>query len=452
MVIPLLNSLVWERFAVFFKVKHLGQWLNFRAHKTSIGPWQDLLLLLLPRSFVRPWRWQQMGGPKWLQPARRPQGVCLARQCGADGFYVFAGRDRRLMGDLHFYDRKANQWSEVTPAGTAPGPREGHRVVWAPEADGFYVFGGQSGGYRNELHFYNRQANQWTKVTPAGTAPAGRMSHAAVWAPGADGFYVFAGRDRRLMGDLHFYDRKANQWSEVTPAGTAPGPREGHRVVWAPEADGFYVFGGQSVGYRNELHFYNRQANQWTKVTPAGTAPAGRMSRAAVWGWWLLRFCREGPQIDGGSPFLRPQGQPMEWGDSSRRGSWPSRGAHSGMGTWGWRFPRLWWAKRWLQERAAFFWPAVHNVNRDVKDNDLHDNEQNLQDDDHWNHYLDDGDHWDHHLHDNDHRASKQSDFNRWCHQLVVVALPNLVRGQAFVLVWRHYLRWRGALEAAENR
>ena len=123
------------------------------------------------------------------------------------------------MDHLHFYDRKANQWSEVTPAGTAPGPREEHTAVWAPEADGFYVFGGQSNGYRNELHFYDRQANQCA----AGTAPAGRMYHAAVWAPGADGFYVFAGKDRRLMDDLHFYDRKANQWSEVTPAGTAPG-------------------------------------------------------------------------------------------------------------------------------------------------------------------------------------------------------------------------------------
>ena len=202
---------------------------------------------------------------------------------GADGFYVFAGRDRRLMDDLHFYDCKANEWIEVTPAGTAPGPREGHTAVWAPEADGFYVFGGQSNGYRNELHFYDRQANHWIEVTPAGTVPAGRMYHAAVWAPGADGFYVFAGKDRRLMDDLHFYDRKANEWIEVTPAGTAPGPREGHTAVWAPEADGFYVFGGQSNGYRNELHFYDRQANHWIEVTPAGTVPAGRMYHAAVW-------------------------------------------------------------------------------------------------------------------------------------------------------------------------
>jgi len=139
---------------------------------------------------------------------------------GADGIYVSAGKDRRLMDDLHFYDRT----------------REEHTAVWAPEADGFYVFGGQSNGYRNELHFYDRQVNQWTEVTAAGTAPAGRMYHAAVWAPGADGFYVFAGKDRRLMDDLHFYDRKANQWSDVTPAGTAPGSREGHTAVWAPEA------------------------------------------------------------------------------------------------------------------------------------------------------------------------------------------------------------------------
>ena len=241
---------------------------------------------------------------------------------GADGIYVSAGKDRRLMDDLHFYDRT----------------REEHTAVWAPEADGFYVFGGQSNGYRNELHFYDRQVNQWTEVTAAGTAPAGRMYHAAVWAPGADGFYVFAGKDRRLMDDLHFYDRKANQWSDVTPAGTAPGSREGHTAVWAPEA-------------------------------------------------------------------------------------------------WGRRFLRLWWAKRWLQERAPFLWPAVHNVNCNAQDNDLHDNDQNVEDDDHWDHHLQDNDCWD----------SKESDFQLLVPRACCCFFARSSAWSSFRPGWRHSLRSRGA-------
>ena len=74
------------------------------------------------------------------------------------------------------------------------------------------------------------------------------------------------------MDDLHFYDGKANEWIEVTPAGTEPGPREGHTAVWAPEADGFYVFGVQSNGYRNELHFFDRQFTTSTMTSKTMTS------------------------------------------------------------------------------------------------------------------------------------------------------------------------------------
>eukprot|EP00435_Cladocopium_sp_Y103_P066834 s1200_g29.t1 len=140
-------------------------------------------------------------------------------------------------------------------------------MVWAPEADGFYVFGGWGdGGYSNKLHFYDRQANQWIEVTPAGTAPTERSQHAAVWVPTAHGFYVSGGggdpADRGWLIDVHFYDRQANQWSEVTPGGTLPDWRAGHTMVWASGADGFYIFGGYGGRYMNELHFFDRQKVQ----------------------------------------------------------------------------------------------------------------------------------------------------------------------------------------------
>ena len=207
-----------------------------------------------------------------------------------------------MLDDLHFYDRQANQWSQVTPGGTAPGYLYRHTMVWAPEADGFYVFGGWSDGvYRNKLHFYDRQANHWIEVTPAGTVPAGRMEHAAVWAPAAGGFYLYGGSAKSgMMDDLHFFDRQASQWSEVSPGGTAPGYLYRHTMVWAPEADGFYVFGGWGDGgYRNKLHFYDRQANQWIEVTPTGTAPTERAKHAAVWAPALQGFYVSG---GGGDP------------------------------------------------------------------------------------------------------------------------------------------------------
>eukprot|EP00435_Cladocopium_sp_Y103_P066079 s1200_g28.t1 len=208
-----------------------GQWLNFRAPKTRLAVSRTMtrfaataasILFAALGAAANGWIEMTPGG---TIPAERSDHAAVWAPA-ADGFYLFSGEARGwMMDDLHFYDRQANQWSEVTPGGTAPGYRDGHTMVWAPGSDGFYVFGGWGDdGYTNKLHFYDRQANQWIEVTPAGTAPAGRKEHAAVWAPTADGFYVFGGSARDgMMEDLHFYDRQANQWSEVTPGGTAPG-------------------------------------------------------------------------------------------------------------------------------------------------------------------------------------------------------------------------------------
>ena len=139
---------------------------------------------------------------------------------------------------------------------------------------------------------------------------------------------------------------------------------------------------------------------------------ASTFSQGRTADWWTICISTTARPTSG-ARWLQPARHPA------------SRGAHSGMGTWGRRFLRLWWAKRWLQERAPFLWPEVHNVSCNAQDNDFHDNDQNVEDDDHWDHHLQDNDCWD----------SKESDFNYWCHELVAAFLPDLVHGQAFVLV-----------------
>ena len=75
-------------------------------------------------------------------------------------------------------------------------------------------------------------ANGWIEVTPGGTVPAERISHAAVWVPAASGFYIFAREARGYsLDDLQFYDRESNQWSQLTPSGTTPDIRQGHTLV-----------------------------------------------------------------------------------------------------------------------------------------------------------------------------------------------------------------------------
>ena len=83
--------------------------------------------------------------------------------------------------------------------------------------------------------------------------------------------------------------RQTATWSEVTPSGTAPWQRKGHTAVWSEAADGMYIFGGIASsgpvlgaaavespstqrrpelcwGFRNDLHFFNRQASERAEV------------------------------------------------------------------------------------------------------------------------------------------------------------------------------------------
>jgi len=123
-----------------------------------------------------------------------------------------------------------------------------------------YVFGGYGGGYFNDFHFFDRQANRWSQLSARGTAPSQRYGHSSVWSDVADGMYIFGGWDAsNWLNDFHFYDRQANRWSQLSPSGAAPAARDSHTSVWCVAADGMYVFGGYNGKKFNDLHFYDRQ-------------------------------------------------------------------------------------------------------------------------------------------------------------------------------------------------
>ncbi|CAE7199689.1 gefF [Symbiodinium microadriaticum] len=184
-------------------------------------------------------------------------------------------------------DSQARYWLELSPSGTAPSERYGHTMVWSPEADGFYIFGGVvDGSRRNDVWLYARQANSWEQLSPSGTAPSARTAHTAVWSPDADGFYTFGGcYNHGELNDVWFYARQANSWEQLSPSGTAPSARHHHAMVWSPEADGFYVFGGEfahdgSWYYLGDFWFYGRQAGEGNRELKWRMAHATRDSSA----------------------------------------------------------------------------------------------------------------------------------------------------------------------------
>lgn len=227
-----------------------------------------------------------------LLPGGTPPEQRGQRAVWSDGLFVHGGLPG-LAGEpdlgLHFYDRQADEWQQLSPSGSAAA-RDSHSAVWSPAADGMYIFGGNSysGERLNELDFYNRQANEWQQLVPGGSLPVARRYHSAVWSPEADGMYLFAGSNFLNgighMNDLHFYDRQANRWQQLFPVGSPPSPREHHSAVWSSPADGMYVFGGfNGSNFLNDIHFYDRKANQWHQLFADGVVPSPRYPHSAAW-------------------------------------------------------------------------------------------------------------------------------------------------------------------------
>ncbi|CAE7763089.1 gefF [Symbiodinium sp. CCMP2592] len=217
---------------------------------------------------------------------------------------------------------KANYWEQLSPSGTAPSARYRHTAVWSPAANGFYVFGGRSGGSRlNDLWFYGREASEghrellarhgcklvkyWQILAPQGVL---------LGPPSMFRFDLHAAFHEEMLSIRHAF--QVNSWEQVSPSGTAPSTRYSNTAVWSPAANGFYVFGGYDSGYLNDLWFYGREAsegvllgpssmfrfdlhaafreemlsirhvsqvNSWEQVSPNGTKPSARYRHTAVW-------------------------------------------------------------------------------------------------------------------------------------------------------------------------
>lgn len=140
---------------------------------------------------------------------------------------------------------------------------------------------------------------RWTQLFPAGAPPAGRAAHSAVYGL-KNRMIVFGGDATCVMQNDTWVLRNATGkkpavWSQLSPAGTAPAPRYGHNAVYDPATNRMIVFGGD-VG--NACNGPNIPTNEvwvltnanglggtptWIQLAPTGPAPSGRALASAVY-------------------------------------------------------------------------------------------------------------------------------------------------------------------------
>jgi hypothetical protein len=164
-------------------------------------------------------------------------------------------------------------WRQLFPAGN-PGPRYDMYLAPSPSPGRVVMFGGGVAPYLVDgtTWEYDTQAKHWTNVTPAGPSPAPRQLANLVYDSVRDRTVLFGGTDAlgsSFHGDTWEWDGAA--WQEVSPAGASPAPRAWHSMTFDATRGRTVLFGGYNGSQLGDT--WEWDGVQWTQVFPAHAPP-----------------------------------------------------------------------------------------------------------------------------------------------------------------------------------
>jgi hypothetical protein len=194
-------------------------------------------------------------------------------------------------------------WTRLTTTGTPPAGRQGHTAIYDPLRDRMVIFGGYDGSWprRNDVWALSLSGTPaWTRLTPAGLAPEGRVDHTAIYDPVRDRMVIFGGWD--IYNDTWALSLSGSPaWTELFPAEKRPWWRSGHTAIHDAARDRMVVFGGGD--------FYVDYNDAWTLEwrTPNDATPPTievSLSRDLLWppNHKLVEVCATVKVADGVDP------------------------------------------------------------------------------------------------------------------------------------------------------
>ncbi len=225
-------------------------------------------------------------------------------------------------------------WGRLDPVGPAPPALLDGTAVYDPVGDRVLLFGGRTVSttttpvtYSNELWELSlRDHPEWTRLQPAGTPPAPRSEHSAIYDPVRRCMVVYGGLDAvEVFTEVWTLSLEGPPvWRVLFPAWPWPA-RHGHAAIFDPARDCMVVIGGSSAD--EVLAFALGDTVAWSSLSPSGASPGGGYGFLAVGDTPRDRIVVWDPAAGtlrgislGEAPvwtMLEPDGDtPWEWGTS----------------------------------------------------------------------------------------------------------------------------------------
>ena len=172
--------------------------------------------------------------------------------------------------------------------------RYGHSAIYDSVYQRMIIFGGyDAGGPGADAWAFSLPASgsgTWTKLAPAGTPPAARYQHSAIFDSANQRMIVFGGQDGTSpivdgAWALSLPGSGDGAWTQLSPSGGPPDARESHSAIYDGVNHRMIIFGGEDASWnvREDVRALSLTAGgggAWTQLTPASTP---RLNHSAIY-------------------------------------------------------------------------------------------------------------------------------------------------------------------------
>ena len=245
---------------------------------TQVGAYQEYRMKIEPKA-----QDEGNGGPMDPTDGRPYLRTGCTLTWGANHLFIFGGAlaygEKQKMNDLFITNLDLMVWRKADPGGDRPSERDGHAAVYDRASKRLLIFGGRNAEKKrlNDLWAYDTVADKWTQLSPDGDKPAPRES-ASMCLLDDTTAVLFGGKGQgNRLNDLQFLDLTTphGAWSQPVCGGTVPSPRQ-DVALCIGDGKKLFLHGGRDNFIREDMYaldFSDQSALTWETIATAGRPP-----------------------------------------------------------------------------------------------------------------------------------------------------------------------------------